>query len=461
MTRATASRSIPKAPPRHEVWDFVEQRLVIRLPTSKGIASDDVGVEIDLTTYQTMWPQRVYGEGAAEQPDASLLVAPSQEDDTAARRRLQIELPIPRKRLTGRGALDARRGANPTRADVAVRPVDQSHERVVMEPRPHLALPAPIQILECGLERRLIDGCEDRDDAQAQAHTHHPTNGITVLVGSLKPRIVVKLGIGRKAHRLPMLKQDRHDGPGRHRAGRPGADQAAVQRDRVQHFDVRATLNDQARDDIKTIELGPAGGGLRQIPPPRWRGAANAAAAIERTPARKNPIDRADRGTIDHMLSEEGAVNRRGAVPANRSSSGARLARSAPRPQAHGWSDRSASPPAGGRSSRRGPAGQVPPGRPSAERCTNWFDTAAPRHASRHRLEPWRPFPNAVALDELFIHCVTLKRHQHTEALRAPAYGSCRTCGSQKRFHKVLGKRSSSFPQLPQALPDLEAVALK
>src|SRR4051812_17547654 len=72
---------------------------------------------------------------------------------------------------------------------------------------------------------------------------------------------------------------------------RPRADQAAVQRGGVEHFDVGAPLDHQPLDDVEAVQLGPPRRDVRQIPPRRRRGPADSAAGVHYPAPPENAVD--------------------------------------------------------------------------------------------------------------------------------------------------------------------------
>ena len=57
---------------------------------------------------------------------------------------------------------------------------------------PDLRLPLPIKILDGILEPGFARWCEDRNDAQAEAQADHAAETVSMLVGPLKPIVVVE-----------------------------------------------------------------------------------------------------------------------------------------------------------------------------------------------------------------------------------------------------------------------------
>ena len=107
--------------------------------------------------------------------------------------------------------------------------------------------------------------------------------------------------------------QSRH---GREEWSGPRPDQTALQRDAGQDLQVRPALEHQAVDEVETIELGSAGGHVRQVPAGRWRGPADAPLPIEGAPAFENAMNRSDRGHLLGTALAQCPMNLSGAVVA-------------------------------------------------------------------------------------------------------------------------------------------------
>jgi hypothetical protein len=90
-------------------------------------------------------------------------------------------------------------------------------------------------------------------------------------VRPLEDRVVVELGVARQTELPPVLDQALDDELGGDAliAG-PRGHQAAVQRDPVEHLDLRAIADDQSLDDVEAVEFPAPAGHLRQVPA-RWR----------------------------------------------------------------------------------------------------------------------------------------------------------------------------------------------
>ena len=70
--------------------NLAQERLPDRLPSSEGVEPDGLGVQLDLSSDETVRPGGVHGEGVAQQSGCTLLVGPPQEEDAALGASLQV-----------------------------------------------------------------------------------------------------------------------------------------------------------------------------------------------------------------------------------------------------------------------------------------------------------------------------------------------------------------------------------
>lgn len=95
------------------------------------------------------------------------------------------------------------------------------------------------------------------------------------------------------------------------------ADVQMHQADAVEDFDVDPARDDQSFHDVETVQFGPSGGDVGQIPASRRHGPTDASASIERPAAFQDADDgahRRHRGNSINVLSlEQRAMNRRSA----------------------------------------------------------------------------------------------------------------------------------------------------
>lgn len=251
----------------------MQERLVIRRPSTKRMEADGPGAEIHLAAHQPVRPAGVYREGPAEQAHRARLRGASDEDDHPVRWSLQIGLPRVGEETAGRRGLNAAGGARAVRADIALGALLEGAERIVMEARPDLGLPAAVEAFDGGLETAFLRRRKDGNDPEVQARPHHAPQGILPPVGAAEDGVVVELGVGRQAELPPVLHQaSDHEGSRDGLPAGPGSDQAAMYRDPVENLDLGAALEDQALDDIEAVQLHPSGGQVGQIPTQRRGG---------------------------------------------------------------------------------------------------------------------------------------------------------------------------------------------
>jgi len=269
---------------------------------------------MDLAADETMRPEWIEGKGMTEHGDRARIIGASEKHDAAAGRGLQVQLPPRRHGWTRGGGRETGRAAEARRGDEPIGAGVERRQRLVMEAAPDFRLPAPIEVLDGVLEPVLAWRCEDGDHTKTQTEAHDTAHHVPVLMRSLKARVIVKLGIRGKPHGSPVREECRH----RRRRGedraRPRANQAAMQRDAVEDFDIHAAPDNQAFHEIEAIELSPPGRHIGQVPPGRRRRAADAPLGIEDPPAFENAMDRADSRDGGLAAVEQGTVNRDGPV---------------------------------------------------------------------------------------------------------------------------------------------------
>jgi hypothetical protein len=171
-----------------------QERLLTRFPSAQGVEGDEAGIQVHLTSHQAMGPERIHGERVSQQLDH----VPPQ----GARK----VLPPPcGKRPPGWGRFDAGPGSPVVGGEIARRPALEIGEGVVMEPLPDLHLPLGIEPFDGGLKARLPRGREDGHDCEGQTQADHTAHRIGMLMGALKPGIVIELGKHWQSPGTPML----------------------------------------------------------------------------------------------------------------------------------------------------------------------------------------------------------------------------------------------------------------
>ena len=182
----------------------------------------------------------------------------------------------------GGRAVDAERGPVPHGRDVTGGLRLQRGHTLEGEARPDFSLPPAIERFDGGLQAGLPRRGEDGGEAEPEAQAHHAAHGVAMLMRALEDIVVIELDVAGKADRAPVREQELYGAFRGHRQAGPGPDQAPVEGDHGQHFDVGAAAPQvQALDDVDAIEFDLALGDGGQVPSPRrWR-PADAAAAVE------------------------------------------------------------------------------------------------------------------------------------------------------------------------------------
>src|SRR4051812_29412131 len=268
------------------MFHLPDQRLISRLAPAQAVEPDRPGLQLHLRTDQPMDPARVHLEGPAPDLSPARRIGPPQVDEPALQRSLEVQPPALRERPSGRRRFDPVGAVVAPRRDMATRPVGQLVQVGVLEPRPDPRLPGAVIRLDRRLEARLAGRHEHGGDPQAQAQPAHAPDHIGMDVRPLEDRVVVELGVARKAELPPVLDQALDDELRRDTLpARPRRDQAAMERDAVEDLDLWSALDDKPLDDVDAVEFRTAAGHLRQIPTARrWR-TSDPALAVQRAAA--------------------------------------------------------------------------------------------------------------------------------------------------------------------------------
>src|SRR5574341_359366 len=292
------------------VTDLGEQRLCAWLTAAQREELDCVLVEIDLAAHKPVRRMRIGVEAVAEEADHSMLGGATKINQASRGKGLEVELPVGGKVSTCRCAVEASCVTLTMRLDVARRSLDQLGDGSVMVTSPNIFLPSTVEGLDGGLKPRLTWRDEDRRDAKAQTRPHDAANDITVLVSTLKTRVVVELYKVGKTHRLPMLHQSVQHPPGaRLGLDRPGLGQPSMQRNRRQYRHKRPFLDAQILNQIKTIDFGPPINDRRQVPPHSrcWKAAPRP--SIQHAAPLKDTPDCSHAGQPSQLSSLQGSMN--------------------------------------------------------------------------------------------------------------------------------------------------------
>src|SRR5918999_906581 len=298
MTSTSTSMSVSDV----SGWQFIshlsKQRLMVRLSSAQCIEANHLVCDVYFTPYQPMNPRSVYFELTAKHADDSFIVGAANVDNTPAELCLRVELPPTWKRPTLGRCIHSCRAPRSICRHVFARLRLQCLDRLMVEVRPDLCLPSPIETLDSILKTLLARWRKDWHHSETQTHSDYRAEGIGILMGSLKACVIVKLGIIRQAKPPPMLK----NGFPRPFCGkwafRPRPDQATVHRDAVEDLHLYPTLDDQPFNKTKQVHVGQASRYVRQIPTHRRRFMSNSVAVIKRPVSFKYVANRAKRRPV-------------------------------------------------------------------------------------------------------------------------------------------------------------------
>src|SRR5215468_639705 len=152
MTSATTRRSLTEWSARQRVTGLLDHRLLVRSAAAQSVAADTALCKIHIGTDQAMLPQRIHGQGPAQQLHLALPVATPQEDQSPLRVGLQVQTPTPREGTAPRRRLDPRGRTVPMGRHIPGRLRLQRLQGRVLEARPDLGLPQAVEALDGRLE---------------------------------------------------------------------------------------------------------------------------------------------------------------------------------------------------------------------------------------------------------------------------------------------------------------------
>ena len=296
------------------VGNGFDERLLIRLSSSKAIEADLVVRKINLDPYETMRPERINQVRPQEDLDGTAVIGAAQEDDRSLERQLEIKFPAVRERAAWRCSVEARCRSVPCGLHKAIRLLRKGGEIFMFEADPDLGLPAAIVVFNGGLKSGFLGRREDRRHTELQTETDHAAEGITIHSVAQEDGAVVELGVFRKTVLAPVCNQcfDRELGsPNR---SDPTATEPSVQADGIQNHDLDAAANDEAFHEIKAVELRLLDSDTRQMPTFGWWRTANSYSSIKSTAAQEDSTDRAKGWNSRQAVLCEGAMNGGGAV---------------------------------------------------------------------------------------------------------------------------------------------------
>src|SRR5512147_379004 len=293
------------------VGHLLEQGLLAGLPTPEPVEPHYLSIEVHLRPDQPMQPLAVHLEPAVQQLHPPRGIGPPNGDDPPPGPGLEVQFPTLGKGAPSRGRLNPIGPVATMGGHEAGRVALQVREVRVLEPSPDLRLPGPVVAFDDRLEPQLAGRDEDRDHPQTQAQPRDPAEGVGMVMRPLEDRVVVELAVARQPDRLPVLDQARdHESGGDARFPWPGDGQAAMQRDAVEDFDLRAALDDQPLDHVDAVPFLPPGGDLGQIPT-GWRGATpHTSLSVQDTAAEEDPCDGSHRGEPLDLAGREDLMDR-------------------------------------------------------------------------------------------------------------------------------------------------------
>jgi hypothetical protein len=270
--------------------------------------------QLHFDTHVAMHPVPIGLPAVTQAGDPSVLIGAADVDHRSPKRPTSVEAEVFRHRPTGRGGVDAGRGAGPQRLDKTGRAFFELIQIGVMKTTPDLTLPAAVEGLDLSLEPLLTWRGEDRDHAELQAQADNASEAVGPLMGSLEDQVVVELGIGGKAMMPPVIKQRLDHGFGGDCRFRPALGQSAMQAHGIEHGYLPAALDDQIGDGVEAVEFDLACGEPGEEPSPGRRRAANASACIQQSVALKDASDGAHAGTGLNAAFQKHAVDGSGAM---------------------------------------------------------------------------------------------------------------------------------------------------
>ena len=303
-----------KSPCWQLVFDRAKKWLPRRFSSSQRIETNEARVQVDFSSDQTMRPVFIHRKAVPQKANLSLLVSPAQENNVAARARLEVQLPAIGKRLSCWSLLDASSESVAIGSHVPSRLCLYRRQRVIMEALPDFSLPAGIVTFDCRLKAGFLDRGEHGDNFQAQTKSHDTADRVPKLMSPLETGVVIKLSVSRKPKDAPMLGEGFYSTSGRNGGIRPRGDQSTVERDSIKDFDVNAAFNHQALDNVEAVEFTSPLCHFRQIPAGRWWPMTKTTATIQSSPTFQNAANGANGGNTDNTPVEQLPTDRQSAI---------------------------------------------------------------------------------------------------------------------------------------------------
>ncbi len=295
---------------RESVGVLGEEGLMVWFTASQSVETDEVSVQIDFASNESVSPECIEREGMAEQFERTVLVGATQEDDLAAGMKREVGLPWLGEGHAWWSGIDAESGASAAGSDELGRLDLESKQGVMLKARPDLGLPAAVVALDGSLEAGLARRSEDGNDLKGEAEADDSADGVGKLMSALEASVIVKLRVGGQADALPVGSQRLEGLPSGDEGPGPGLHQATVERDGVEDLDIDSAANDKAGDDVEAIQLGFALSHWWQVPTSRRGLATNPSAPIQGASAQQDPCDCAHRRHGVVALCEQLAMDR-------------------------------------------------------------------------------------------------------------------------------------------------------
>lgn len=296
------------------VFDGVDERLVVWLSSSEAVKTDLVICQIDFSPDETMRPKRINEIISSLDFDLTALIGATQIDDSAFEWKLVIGFPIVRERTSSRSSVNSGRGSLPCCESKAIGTSLDGIVVVMHESLPDLLLPAAVEALDDGLEAGLMGWGEDGGDAELQAEPDDTSKGITKLTCSAKDGVVVKLSVFRESVSTPMSNQRFGGGLGGPRGSDPTGTKACMHADAGQDVDVDAAPQTQVFDEVKAIDVRQPGSDAWDVPAFGRGRPTHSSASIESAAPQKDSADGTEGRNLLETAFFEGKLDCHGAV---------------------------------------------------------------------------------------------------------------------------------------------------
>ena len=280
-----------KALSRWNVFDGVDERLIVWLSSSEAVETDLVIGQIDFSPDETMRPKRINEIVSSLDLDLTTLIRTTQIDDSAFEWKLVIGFPVLRERTSCGSSVNSGCGPLPCCESKAIGTSLDGIVVVMHESLPDLLLPAAVEALDDGLEAGLMGWGEDRSDAELQAEPDDTPKGVSKLTCSAKDGVVVKLSVFRESVSMPMSNQRFGGGLGGPRGSDPTGTKACMHTDAGQDVDVDAATQTQVFDEVKAIDVRQPGSDAWDVPAFGRGRPTNSSSSIESAAPQKDSAD--------------------------------------------------------------------------------------------------------------------------------------------------------------------------